>query len=89
MIVAPNQTIIDLAIQHSGSAEAAFSLAAINGLSVTDALTVGTELLNVPVVNQAIVDYYAANGIVPASRVIYIPKNTYVAAGYVAAGYVV
>ena len=64
--VAPNQSLIDIAIQHCGSAEAAYALAVANGISVTADLLVSQELVSVPVMNQAIVDYYAKNKTVPA-----------------------
>lgn len=45
--VAPGQSLYDIAVQHAGSAEAVFGIAAANGLAVTDALTPG-QVLQVP-----------------------------------------
>ena len=49
-----NQTLVDIAVQYCGSVEAVFELAQMNGLSVTDELTAGQELIlpeqyNIPV----------------------------------------
>lgn len=65
--VKDNQSIIDMAIQHCGSAEAAFDLAALNGLSITDKLVPGQTLILPDVVNRNIVEYYAGKGIVPTT----------------------
>ncbi|WP_282333238.1 hypothetical protein [Pinibacter soli] len=51
------QTLIDLAIQASGSLEALFDIALLNGISITDELTIGqiyklTEVVDDSVVNN-------------------------------------
>ena len=61
------QTIWDIAIQYCGSEEAAFQIADLNDVSVTEELPVGT-MLDVPeAVNKQIVEYFKANKIVPAT----------------------
>ena len=45
MKVLQGQTIFDIAIQELGSVEGAFALAVLNGISITDELTSGHELL--------------------------------------------
>lgn len=65
--VQDNQSIIDLAIQHCGSAEAAFDLAALNGISITDELAAGQTLQLPDVANKDIAKYYFDRGIVPAT----------------------
>jgi hypothetical protein len=40
-----NQSIIDIAIEHLGSAEMALDIALLNGISITDVLVPGTSLL--------------------------------------------
>ena len=61
------QSIIDIAIQELGSAEGAFALAVMNGISITDDLTPGQELALPAVVNKSIASYYQNKGIQPAS----------------------
>ena len=61
------QTLFDIAIQSCGSAEAAFELAVLNGISVTDDLVPGQELVMPDVVNKNISTYYANKSLTPAT----------------------
>jgi len=61
------QSLLDLAIQTSGSVEAVFDLALESGLSITDILTVNTELNTVKAFSLEVLDYYKVNQIKPAS----------------------
>jgi len=62
------QSIIDVAIQQCGSAEAAISLAIVNSVSITD---LPDELNEIPaVVDSDIATYYANKGIRPATAYI-------------------
>lgn len=45
MIVMVNQSLLDIAIQESGSVLAAFDWAVANGISITDDLLVGTSMI--------------------------------------------
>lgn len=67
--VLSNQTLTDIALQVYGSAEGVFLLAQENGLSVTDDLTPGQWLMfsQNRVSDKKIVQYYAVNGIFPAT----------------------
>ena len=75
--VLEGQSLFDLAVQTSGSVEAVFDVAELNGLSVTDALIAGsvietryvveTRCIASVSVNQPIADYYAKNGLKPAT----------------------
>ncbi|MDR0559123.1 MAG: hypothetical protein LBG92_03070 [Prevotellaceae bacterium] len=65
--VLSRQSLLDLAVQTSGSAEAAFELAAKNGISVTDDIDAGCELETVAVANAATANYYRNNDIKPAT----------------------
>lgn len=67
VIVKDRQTLLDIAIQESGSIEAVFELAMNNGLSITELLSAGTVLNKVPVVVPEVVNYYAINELLPAS----------------------
>lgn len=62
-----SQSIIDIAIQHSGSPEAAFSIALKNGKSISDDLSAGTDLEHVELINKPIAAYYAAKNLSPAT----------------------
>ena len=61
------QTLFDIAIQSCGSAEAAFKLAVLNGMSVTDDLVPGQELVMPDVVNNSISSYYDNKSLTPAT----------------------
>lgn len=52
--VQPGQTLFDIAVQHAGSVEAVFELAALNGLAVTAALTPGDVLTLPEVVDKRV-----------------------------------
>ena len=67
IIAQNNQSILDIALQVSGSAEDAFDLAFENDLSVTEDLMSGHILSVIPVTNRRVVDYYQSNSIFPAT----------------------
>lgn len=62
-----NQSLLDIAIQYCGSAEAAYQFAVLNGLSVTDDLQKGNVLAAPAVVNVDIARYYANRALTPAT----------------------
>ena len=69
VIVLNNQSLIDVAIQHTGTIENAFKIAVANGLSLTDELQPGAQLI-IPEdvqMNNDVVNYFAAKGIQPAT----------------------
>jgi hypothetical protein len=65
------QTLLDIALQELGSAEAVFELAVVNNCSITGDLDAG-RVLDIPAVSQyvrrQIADYYRVNGINPATQ---------------------
>lgn len=66
-----NQSLIDIALQHRGTATAAFEIAVANELSLTDDLTVG-KIQVIPetlYANRDIADYYRSKGLLPATAV--------------------
>jgi len=65
--VLAGQSLWDMALQHCGRADAAFSIARMNGLNITDSLTPGTVLVLPAVTNKRVVKYYVDNGIMPAT----------------------
>jgi hypothetical protein len=62
-----NQSLLDLALQHTGSIESIFELAVINGKSVTDDMTAGASLLVGATTNKDILAYYTSKNIQPAT----------------------
>ena len=72
IIVLHNQTIIDIAIQYFGTAEAAFDIALMNQLSITDDIEPG-QILHVPNLDYGsteIVKYFLANKKQPATALM-------------------
>jgi len=67
MKVSEGQSLFDLAIIGCGSAEAAFEMAVLNGISITDSLRTGCDLSLPDVVNADVVSFYANNNINPAT----------------------
>ena len=60
------QSMLDVAVQHSGGIESVFDLAFSNGLSITDDINPYDSLLGCEsIVDSDIVDYYSNKGIVP------------------------
>ncbi len=70
-IVLHNQSLLDFAIQHTGSPQNAFEIAMANDMSVTEQLTAGTELI-VPetvAMDVDIKNYYSSKAIKPATDI--------------------
>lgn len=69
--VSNNQSLFDIAIQVYGSVKYAFDLALANGLHITSVLEPGQELETpeLETDHADIRDYYAANGIKPATAI--------------------
>jgi hypothetical protein len=61
------QTIFDIAVQQCGSADAAFALAVLNGVSLTDDLIPGKELALPEVVNADVALYFKSKNLQPAT----------------------
>lgn len=66
-----NQSLLDIAIQHTGSVENAFAIAVENGLSVSSELVPGAKLQipNTVVVDRDIANYFATKGLQPATGI--------------------
>lgn len=71
-IILHNQSLLDLAVQHTGAVENTFALAVVNGLSLTDDLPAGTEIKLPDSVNKDsdVLNYYTAKRLQPATAVI-------------------
>lgn len=70
IIILHNQSLLDIAIQHTGKVENAFAIAVANGLSVSDELVVG-QALELPELDKEIevYNYYRAKRLQPATAV--------------------
>ncbi len=66
--VKERQTLLDIALQTSGSVEAVVDLALANGLSITDELSDGQVLVTAGATDAAVVERYETNGIYPATE---------------------
>lgn len=53
------QSFFDKSNESTGNVEDAFAMALLNGMSVTDDLTIGQELFPVPVSNKAVVSIFS------------------------------
>ncbi len=61
------QTLLDIALQHCGTAEAVFAIAELNSIS-PDTVPCHGDIVNLPdMVNKKVVAFYASNGISPAT----------------------
>ena len=64
-----NQSLLDLALQHTGTIESVFELAGANVLNITDDVVAGNTLV-LPAeafTNKDILGYYTAKNIQPAT----------------------
>lgn len=64
-----NQSLFDISIRYTGTIENAFKIAVANGLSLTDELEPGAQLI-IPSdveMNNDVVSYFSAKGIQPAT----------------------
>lgn len=68
-IILNNQSILDIAIQHTGTVENCFAIAVANGISVSDILTAGlpVEIPDDLPKNTDVLNYYNAKKIQPAT----------------------
>ncbi len=67
--VADKQSLLDVAIQRLGSIESVFSLALLNGLSITDDLLPGRPIVLAAVSNSDVANYFANKGLMPATAI--------------------
>jgi hypothetical protein len=60
------QTLVDIAVQYLGNAEAAYELAQLNNLSVTAALVNGQELMLPEVSNANVAQFFKQSNYIPS-----------------------
>ena len=68
IIVKDRQTLLDVALETSGSVESVMELAILNGRSLTSELTDGEELISVGETESKVVERYRAEGVSPATE---------------------
>ena len=67
--VRDRQSIWDIALQVCGDAEAAFAIAELNDVSLSEQIAPGTEIEVPSVMERRVVEYYKQNSIEPATMV--------------------
>lgn len=67
--VSENQSVFDIAVRYCGSDEAAYAIAILNNISVTETLVPGQKLEMPVAIDADIVDYFEERGINPATTV--------------------
>lgn len=67
--VRDRQSVFDLALRWGGDAEAAFAIAELNDMSVSEQIDPGTEIEVPSVMERRVVEYYERNRIEPATAV--------------------
>lgn len=81
MEIHSRQSIFDVALQHCGNLESAFSIAELNGLSLTDDLEVGASMAMPESDNKQVVQYYSVNTVEPATAITQDEINAILATG--------
>lgn len=66
--VQQGQSLLDIAVQHGGHADAAISIALANDISVTDDIMPGTQLIIPQIINPQMVAFFNRYKIVPATN---------------------
>jgi hypothetical protein len=73
--VKDRQSLLDIGMQESGTAEAAFSLATLNNLSVTEDLLNRQIVLSAPVIDKATVTFFKKENRSPATAETLLPED--------------
>ena len=79
--VTSQQSTLDLALQHCGSLEAAFDLALLNNVSITDDLLDGQKLDIPAALSKDVTKYYAVHDIRPATAITTEAINEIICSG--------
>lgn len=79
--VTSQQSTLDLALQHCGSLEAAFDLALLNNVSITDDLLDGQKLDIPAALSKDVTNYYAVHDIRPATAITMEAINEIIGSG--------
>lgn len=71
--VRQGQSFLDMALQMTGSIDNAVALAVLNGRSLTDDLSVGQVLKEMPGGKQKVIDFFTPASSRPATDLTYSP----------------
>lgn len=71
IVVKNGQNLLDAAILHCGSLEAAFEAAVANDISISDEPITGQAILMPDPINKAVVEYFDVNKYLPATNDTY------------------
>lgn len=63
------QSLLDIAVQQSGSLEGLLSIAIQNSISITDAIPAGSSVDVALVVSKPVADFFRVNGVKPATGI--------------------
>lgn len=66
--VAAGQNIGDIAVQYCGTHQAIFEIARLNGMSVTDEVSAGTEIVVPDVIDRRVRKIYVEGNYFPATN---------------------
>jgi len=69
IVIGSRQCLLDVAMQYAGNAEAAFDVALLNNIALTDQLPAGNNLLPIKPVNKEVVQLMATENHKPATAV--------------------
>lgn len=68
IVIRDRQTVVDVAVQHSGSSLAAFDICVLNDVAITDDLITASCLKNEIVKNKQVVQALDNDKIIPISQ---------------------
>lgn len=77
--VLDGQSLFDIAIQHCGDVQASLAIAVANGLSVTDALLAGQELVVPGPADRDVQRYYRERALQPATAITTVDESQTIA----------
>lgn len=73
--VRQGQSFLDMVIQMTGSIDNAVALAVLNGRSLTDGLSIGQALKEMPGGNQKVIDFFTPENNRPATEWTYTDQT--------------
>lgn len=67
VVILNGQSLIDVAIQHTGSVASIVDFAVANNVSITQSISAGTAMETANVQDVRVAEYYSARSITPAT----------------------
>lgn len=84
--VKDNQSLLDVAVQTTGSVESAFEIAVKSDVSVTGSLNAGQSLDKAGIVNNQVANQFAVKELVPATASTKVIGEQLTGIGYMTIG---